>query len=719
MPLVNSSNSPQAAVDATQDPRDTCSAVIDDLAREVLRLAASKEKGAAVSNQQQQQHSSTKYTAPAVPITKAVGKASAGSHDDAEDPLARKLTSTSTKDQKLRAIPDEKTQFANQILRRVTILGKATLEQLLEDGSDNESTTSANQLPSLQLTRLARNNATLRQQSAPGAFSVSPGTAGAANNLVPFPPVASVIESPPNVSMEREGTRQDEGRENTAATLEAVRVDDITVKAEPVQDDSRQKTLQMVLGVSCCFILLTVVILSTTLTRPSNNANSIQEETLAPTYDPDTRLALLRELILQEVGPLYYINYISNKEDNVTDTSYSYETGLLQDTLDDPETPQHQALLWLAQEDSVVTGIRQPMLEAGFIDVVGNIPRNTTDDTTTHLRHFQKGHHRHLIGLERIIQRYALAVLYYSTTSNISDWTESFEFLGEQAECDWSGAILCNTNGTLIHLDLSQNNLVGTIPIELGLLATLEFLNLNGNLLQGSIPQSLSQLTGIKTFDVGGNHLTGTLSESLFEGWKLMESWSINNNMFSGTLPLEFGDLTNVKSLYCQTNKLEGSLPMSFWLNFNKLEELDLSSQNGFTMGTIATEIGMWSNLESLQGHDLNTRGTLPTQIGLLTQMTDLKLADNHMSGPLPSQLFGLSNLKFLTLSMNGFTGTVPTEILQLTSLEWLFFQNTRLTGDVGFVCDAVEAGILKPMDPLRFDMREVTNCSCCSCCRY
>jgi hypothetical protein len=86
----------------------------------------------------------------------------------------------------------------------------------------------------------------------------------------------------------------------------------------------------------------------------------------------------------------------------------------------------------------------------------------------------------------KLIQRWALAVMYFSTGGD--DWTECFAddvacttslaflgddaFLSESNECEWAG-ISCDLEGCVTEIEYEENNLVGTIPTELGLLEDL------------------------------------------------------------------------------------------------------------------------------------------------------------------------------------------------------------------------------------------------------
>lgn len=71
----------------------------------------------------------------------------------------------------------------------------------------------------------------------------------------------------------------------------------------------------------------------------------------------------------------------------------------------------------------------------------------------------------------KTIQRYVLATLYYST--NGDSWGDNSGWLSDDDECSWYNRAddsFCS-NGAVVEVDLWTNNLVGTIPAELGLLS--------------------------------------------------------------------------------------------------------------------------------------------------------------------------------------------------------------------------------------------------------
>ncbi|XP_047955958.1 brassinosteroid LRR receptor kinase-like [Salvia hispanica] len=92
-----------------------------------------------------------------------------------------------------------------------------------------------------------------------------------------------------------------------------------------------------------------------------------------------------------------------------------------------------------------------------------------------------------------------------------------------------------NHNGSMIFLDLSYNNLVGSIPIELGSMFYLFVLNLGHNGLSGPIPDELGGLKNVAILDLSFNKLNGTIPPSLTS--LRLGDIDLSNNNLSGKIP--------------------------------------------------------------------------------------------------------------------------------------------------------------------------------------
>jgi hypothetical protein len=128
---------------------------------------------------------------------------------------------------------------------------------------------------------------------------------------------------------------------------------------------------------------------------------------------------------------------------------------------------------------------------------------------------------------EKLIQRYSLATLFFST--NGRNWYNTSMWLDDGDECDrwWqpTGGILCNSlNGSVVSLGLGSNNLLGTIPPEIGLLKSLVSLGLSQNDLTESIPTEIAELVrsrrsscGIMSCAIASSHISGIIPVDVTE----------------------------------------------------------------------------------------------------------------------------------------------------------------------------------------------------------
>jgi Leucine-rich repeat (LRR) protein len=162
----------------------------------------------------------------------------------------------------------------------------------------------------------------------------------------------------------------------------------------------------------------------------------------------------------------------------------------------------------------------------------------------------------------------ALVALYNST--NGASWTTNTNWLQDDQPCFWHG-VNC-VNGLLTELLLSDNNLSGTIPAELGNLANLRLLQLPQNQLNGAIPAQLGGLANLQ-------HLL------------------LNHNQLSGAIPAGLGNLSSLRTLSLNTNSLSGAIPSALG-SLISLEVLALNENN--LTGSIPSELGGLTNLQTL-----------------------------------------------------------------------------------------------------------------------
>ena len=213
-------------------------------------------------------------------------------------------------------------------------------------------------------------------------------------------------------------------------------------------------------------------------------------------------------------------------------------------------------------------------------------------------------------------ERDALVALYNATGGD--NWTDNTNWLGaEGTECTWFGVTCHDDENNLRHLSLRNNNLIGTIPPELGDLARPQTIELSINQLTGEIPPELGMLTGLGRLLLHSNQLTGEI-------------------------PSELGNLANVNDLFLDRNQLT----------------------------RIPPELGNMARLRRLSLSENRLTGKIPPELGNMADLRSLGLALNQLSGEIPAELGSLADLGFLSLADNRLQGAVPDELSQLTDLD-------------------------------------------------
>ncbi len=137
----------------------------------------------------------------------------------------------------------------------------------------------------------------------------------------------------------------------------------------------------------------------------------------------------------------------------------------------------------------------------------------------------------------------------------------------------------CYSIDNTLELDLSENNLSGSIPSELGSLINLNYIDLGFNELSGSIPESIGNLINLTNLNLSDNSLSGEIPADL-ENLVNLERLYLNSNQFSGELPNIFFEMDSLIHLSLYENQLNGIFPESICNIYNNLEFLGIYSNN-------------------------------------------------------------------------------------------------------------------------------------------
>lgn len=330
-----------------------------------------------------------------------------------------------------------------------------------------------------------------------------------------------------------------------------------------------------------------------------------------------------------------------------------------------------------------------------------------------------------------------------STGGNL--WTNKDGWDISTDYCNNFHGVECDDVGRVTSLDLSNNNLKGTVPQSIFQLQFLRKLVLSGNPVQltfegiasaeklielhldstnldslsgisnsinlqvldvadnnigGTVPDEIYRISTLKKINLGHNSFSGQLKD-IISGLKSLESLVLYHNQFTGRIPAEIGDLINLEVLNLAENNFDGTIPAE--LNeLTNLKFLSLQREGGIYGDS---DIGINQGQSSLQGVGLT--GPLPP-FDKLTSITQLFLGVNGLTGSIPYNFLGGVQNKAsqiqVDLTSNTLTGTLPASLTQFDNMS-LYVAGNRITaiadgicsksgwlsGDVGsFQCDAV-----------------------------
>jgi hypothetical protein len=234
-------------------------------------------------------------------------------------------------------------------------------------------------------------------------------------------------------------------------TLDVV-IDGTSPSDYPDEGKRKQQRPHVLLAVSALVVVSVTLGVSLGLTAKSNTPSvspqSVNSSTLSPSSSPSVwRTSTNRPSQTPSSSPPSSVNEFMNGLP-------SYSLDLAEN---DADSPQAKALVWL-RDDPLYNEYE----------------------------------------LHRLYQRYALAVLYYST--NGDSWNRTAGWLSSNDECLWyqyddgynpEDDNSCAEASRLSFLDLNGNELDGSIPTELEFLTDLELMYLYGNSLSGTIHSEL------------------------------------------------------------------------------------------------------------------------------------------------------------------------------------------------------------------------------------
>ncbi|XP_016709042.2 receptor-like protein EIX2 [Gossypium hirsutum] len=293
--------------------------------------------------------------------------------------------------------------------------------------------------------------------------------------------------------------------------------------------------------------------------------------------------------------------------------------------------------------------------------------------------------------------------------------------------------LLLNMSNKLIALHLSKNHLNGTIPISfahmgssLGNLCKLRTLLLNGNYINEPLPVILEKPSGcvkdsLQVLDLSVNQIKGSLPEIITRFSSLKELY-LDDNKLDGVLPDNVGNLSSLAVLNLSRNKLTGSLPQSIGLMSGpKVLDVSSNSFNGFiseihflklsklkflTLSFNSLSLNFSSGwIPPFQLNTINLRccklgPSFPVWLQTQRNFSHLDIPNSEISDNIPNWFWRLpSNLLFLNLSFNNLSGKFPDLHLRFNSFPSVSLISNKFHGSIPrFLFDTIVLNLSKNM---------------------
>ncbi|KAM0887182.1 hypothetical protein ACQ4PT_029226 [Festuca glaucescens] len=342
-------------------------------------------------------------------------------------------------------------------------------------------------------------------------------------------------------------------------------------------------------------------------------------------------------------------------------------------------------------------------LSGTFPDELGNLTLlETLDISSNHINGMMPG------TLQNMCNLISLSL----SGNNISG--DIREVIDRIPSCSWKnlqelklvGANIASTTlqfvsnlSSLSMLEVSDNQLSGSVPVEIGMLTNLSCLDLSNNNLSGSLPVEIGVLTKLTDLWLGYNNLSGVISEDHLSGLMNLRSIDLSHNNLEFTIHSHWVPPFNLERAWFSSCYLGPKFPK--WLKWQKgINTLDISDTG--LVGRIPN--WFWTTFSEASSLDISLNqltGDLPPSLEFMS-VTVLSMQSNLLTGLIPKlsrtveildisrnslngfvQNFRAPQLEVAILFSNSITGTIPTSICRLQKLRVLDLSNNLLSKEL------------------------------------
>ncbi|KAB1996521.1 hypothetical protein ES319_D13G237600v1 [Gossypium barbadense] len=254
---------------------------------------------------------------------------------------------------------------------------------------------------------------------------------------------------------------------------------------------------------------------------------------------------------------------------------------------------------------------------------------------------------------------------------------------------------LCNLNSSLKFLDLSANNISGSLP-SCFIFSSLTHVYLSRNKLKGPITSFLNS-NYLVTLDLSNNHLTGNIPNWIGTLSALVYLL-LDNNHFEGGIPVQLCKLNRLRLIDVSNNNLSGTIPPCLMNTISNDSSHAYYSDDDYSgyIGSFSADVPIEFTMKSisyfykgrvltyLSGIDLSCNkltGEIPLQFQNFRYIIVLNFSHNSLIGPIPPAISDLSRIESLDLSHNHLSGNIPSQLLRLHFLSFFSVAYNNLSG--------------------------------------
>ncbi|TKY73115.1 LRR receptor serine/threonine-protein kinase [Spatholobus suberectus] len=246
-----------------------------------------------------------------------------------------------------------------------------------------------------------------------------------------------------------------------------------------------------------------------------------------------------------------------------------------------------------------------------------------------------------------------------------------------------SGSLTNNIGnfGLLEVFDLSSNSFSGEIPEAISSLMSLQVLKLDHNRFEQRIPSGILKCHSLVSIDLSSNQLSGTVPDGFGDVFPNLITLNLAGNSINGR-DSDISGLKSIVSLNISGNAFQGSV-MSLFQGILEVMDLSRNQFEGHISQVHSISNYSWSHLVYLDLSENQLDGEIFQILNESKNLKHLNLADNRFSRQKFPKIEMLSGLEYLNLSKTSLIGYIPAKISQLSNLNALDVSMNHLIGQI------------------------------------